>query len=94
MNLQQIIGQIKYSWEDICIFKNILNWTKKVYNQTSNTYDWKVPSFMEISKYVNEYQETLKLLSVHYPNNSESDESKISIDPIIVSKNNDSSQLS
>ena len=67
---------------------------KKVYNQTSNIYDWKVPSFMEISKYVNEYQETLKLLSVHYPNNSENDESKISIDPIIVSKNNDFSQLS
>ena len=49
---------------------------------------------MENSKYINEYQETLKLFSVHYRSNSKNDESKISIDPINVSKDNDFSQLS
>ena len=49
---------------------------------------------MKNSKYINEYQETLKLFSVHYPSNSENGEGKISINPINVSKDNDFSQLS
>lgn len=54
----------------VCI-KEHLKLDKKAYNQTCNTCDWKVSSFMEISKYIKEYQEILKLFSVYYyPSNS------------------------
>ena len=77
----------------LCIKKH-LKLDKKAHNQTCDICDWKVLSFTGNSKYVNEYQETLKLFLIYYSINPEKDESKISIDPIVVSKDNDSPILS
>ena len=67
---------------------------KKAYTQTCDKFDWKIPSFTESYKYLNEYKENLKLFSIYYSINPENDESKISIDQIIINKDNDSPILS
>ena len=51
-----------------------------------NTCDWKFPSFLENSKYVNAYQELLELFIEYNSSHSENDESQLSIYPDIVSK--------
>ena len=48
--------------------KHYFNIIKKSYEQTYNICDWKVPSFLEIFDYVNEYHESLTL----FPENNTS----------------------
>ena len=43
--------------------KNNIKIDKKTYEETCNTYEWKVPLFSENAIFVTQYNETLKLFS-------------------------------